>query len=136
MAGIDLVFDNEITPINLAELLQKVMPNSTRTENTIYLRLPYIVDISENKISELCCSNSLRPSEQVKYFNLRREWQKFGIEINTKTIPNFGKSCIFEKYFDELDSKFVDTNNRIIFLYVFLLKSHVCNFSSTEPELS
>ena len=37
------------------------------------------------------------------------------VQFSRYNIENF--KCAFEKYFDELDSKFVDTNNRIIFLY-------------------
>ncbi|MDG1379395.1 MAG: hypothetical protein P8P73_05275 [Flavobacteriaceae bacterium] len=76
VAGIDHDFDNEIYPIDLVEFLQKVMSNLIRNENTYYLKLLYVTDISENKISELRGSNSLRPLEQVTYFILRGEWQK------------------------------------------------------------
>jgi len=72
MAGIDLDFDNKISPNDLLELLQKVMLNLIRNENTSHLRLFYFIDIFENQISELRCSNSLRPSEQDTYFILRR----------------------------------------------------------------
>ncbi len=37
------------------------------------------------------------------------------VQFSRYNIENF--KCAFEKYFNELDSKFVDTNNRIIFLY-------------------
>ena len=39
------------------------MSNLIRNENTYYLKLLYVTDISENKISELRGSNYLRPLE-------------------------------------------------------------------------
>ena len=47
MSGIDLDFDYEIYPIDLVEFLQKVMSNLIRNENTYYLKLLYVTDISE-----------------------------------------------------------------------------------------
>ena len=85
----DLNFHEEVIPTSLKLLLHETVYRLIQEKFADYLNLLYIIDVSEKQVKALDGSDPLELSEAVSFLILKREWQKFGLEINIKSKVGF-----------------------------------------------
>lgn len=75
-ANIDIDFIKDISPSDLKLKLNNAIHNLILNAYSEYLNLPYIIDVSEEKIKKIEVSSTHEISKKITYFILLREWQK------------------------------------------------------------
>ena len=76
LANIDEVFDNNISPNCLKEKVQNIVFELLNSDYDSYLKLLYIVDVSEHKLKRLNGGDFMMLSELICLEILLRVWEK------------------------------------------------------------
>ena len=76
LANLDVVFDNSISPNYLKEKVQNIVLELLNNDYDSYLKLLYIIDVSEYKLKRLNGGDFVVLSEQICFEILLRVWEK------------------------------------------------------------
>lgn len=76
LANLVEVFDDNISPNSLKEKVQNIVLELLNNDYDSYLKLMYIIDVSENKIKRLNGGDFVVLSEQICFEILLRVWEK------------------------------------------------------------
>lgn len=82
--GVVQVSEMPCAPIDLKVWLENVLLELIKYDFDSYLQLLYVVDVSEKEMRNLTASLPEEMVEDVVFLILKREWQKYGLEVNSE----------------------------------------------------
>ncbi|CAM1351232.1 hypothetical protein [Tenacibaculum crassostreae] len=82
LIGIDIVFSEDYSPIQLKEELQKLIKELIQNDYNSYTNLLYRIDVSEREMQNIESTNIDEYSENATFLILKRVWKKVWFRNN------------------------------------------------------